>query len=347
MPSRPVTAEQISEATDLYRETQSVTEVARKLGKSERTIRRWLDIAPGRVQGPGGQYQPATPKPQPAPLPEDWGAEEIIDHALKRFDRKYAIKNAKKWREIHIPTKKPIVLLFMGDPHLDDDGCNWRLLMRHIEIAKMPNVFTVNIGDTTNNWSGRLERLYSYQESSVATAHKLAKWFMCEAGITWLCWIFGNHDQWGHGAEILQAMNTEGIVMEDWQARIKLTFPNGVDVPIWVAHDFPGHSMWNSMHGATKAARMRGGAHIYACGHKHTWGIQHEENADLGEVTWLIRARGYKYMDHYADTRMYAQGRYGATIAAVIDPNASDSVGAIQCFADPELAIAYQQAITK
>jgi len=346
MASRPVPAEQLAEAADIYRETRSVTETAKKLGKSERTIRRWLDIRQGHSQGPGGQFQPATPKPQPSPLPEDWGAEEILEYKEKAFERKYAIKNAKKWREIHIPTKKPIVILFIGDPHVDDDGCNWPLLRQHIELAKLPNVYSVNIGDTTNNWSGRLERLYSYQESSVATAHKLAKWFMCEAGITWLCWIFGNHDQWGHGAEILNAMNTDGIVMEDWQARITVTFETGFELPIWIAHDFPGHSMWNSMHGALKAAKMRGGAKIYACGHKHTWAVQHEEAPDNGEVTWLLRARGYKYMDHYADTRMYPQGKYGATIAAVIDPNASDAVVAIQCFADPAAAIAYQRAIS-
>ena len=61
-------------------------------------------------------------------------------------------------------------------------------------MAKTPGVYAVNIGDTTDNWGGRLIRLYAENDVSRQTERKLARWFLQESGIRWLVWLHGNHD---------------------------------------------------------------------------------------------------------------------------------------------------------
>ena len=69
--------------------------------------------------------------------------------------------------EIKIKSNKPIGVAFVGDPHVDNNGCNWPLLRRDIAIMRdTPGMFAVNIGDVTDNWAGRLVRLYADQEMS-------------------------------------------------------------------------------------------------------------------------------------------------------------------------------------
>ena len=340
MSARKVPQSLIDEASRLYAVSHSINIVARQMGVDNSTISRYLRKA--GIECNGHFRREIDPQPLPS---ANLDVHEIIAFREKQFEQKQIFKQQNKWREIKINTTDPVVLIFFGDPHLDDDGMNWPLLKEHIALSKLPNVYGINVGDTTNNWAGKLVRLYAHQDLGVESARKLAKWFLCEAGIKWFCWIFGNHDQWADGGTILELMNTEGVVMEDWQARVTAIFPTGLKVPIWIAHNFPGNSQWNLLHGPMKAAKMRGGAAIYACGDLHTWGLHHEELPDTGEIFWAIRSRGYKYIDHYAHTRGFPQLQHGASIAAVIDPQASTPIESVVCFADPAKAVQYQKAI--
>lgn len=262
---------------------------------------------------------------------------ELIDTMERRFSKRHAHDEAKKWFPVKMPEARPIGLAFMGDPHVDDNGCNWPLLRRHCEIMRQDGIYAVNIGDTTNNWTGRLLKKFADQDTSQATARKLAKWLLTDAGIQWLLWLFGNHDGWNDGAAVLSAMNVQRIVMIDWQAQFRLCFPNGWDCRVWAAHQFPGHSMWNTLHGPQRAAHTKDWAHIYACGHTHNWAAHHEESASRDFVYWLARCRGYKFLDEYADKYGHQSQRFGATVLAVIDPNAEQEVNRVHCFADLEL----------
>ena len=126
--------------------------------------------------------------------------------------------------------------------------------------------------------------------------------------------------------------------VEDWQSRFQIVFPNEARVRVHVAHDFPGSSIWNKMHGPTKAAMLLEQADIFACGHKHEWAINESENAQRDFVYHLIRARGYKFIDSYADQLGYGSQKFGASITAIIDPTA-DGAKRIKCFPDlPEAA---------
>ena len=160
---------------------------------------------------------------------------------------------------------------------------------------------------------------------------------MNSAGINWLCHILGNHDAWNDGPYLIKANAAPQVPVEDWQSRFKVCFPNGSSFKVHAAHDFPGSSIWNKMHGPTKASMLLEQADIYACAHKHEWAINQSENAQRGFVYHLIRSRGYKFIDSYADQLGYPSQQFGATITAVIDPS-DMGVTRIRCFPDLEEA---------
>ena len=323
--------------------------IARDLGRPRSTIYGWYNAM--GLAGKGAKTIPEklstdNPDPPPVTLPDfgddDIPVEEIKEQMKKRFSKRLEFSESKRWFEIKVNVKGPIGVAFIGDPHVDDDGCNWPLLDHHCDLLRdTQHMFAVNIGDTQNNWTGRLQKLFAHQETSQKTAIKLSKWFLQDAGIKWLVWLMGNHDMWGELSEIFRQMNVERIPMEDWQARFTLKFPNKRECRIWAAHDFKGHSMWNTLHGAQKAAHMKEEAHIYACGHTHNWAIHSEESASRRFTYNLVRARGYKYLDQYGELLGHFPQKEGATVACIIDPDATSSVGFVQPFADLEEACNY------
>ena len=274
--------------------------------------------------------------PTGTPLPDsDVEIEDVIGMMRRRFVKRYEYTKAKRWREFSVPTSGPYALMLFGDPHIDDDGCNWELLHSHCELAaRTKHLYAVSIGDVTNNWTGRLAALYAQQETSVTTARKLIKWLMTESGVPWWLWIHGNHDAWSDGIPIIEGMNVNQIVMEDWSAKVTLASPNGHKLRLWATHNFKGHSMWNKLHGAKRAAQMSDWAHLYVAGHHHNWALHQEEHDERNFTYWLARVRGYKFIDSYADHHGFGHQNNGASILAVIDPTA-DKLNAVTCFADP------------
>lgn len=267
--------------------------------------------------------------------------EEIVEHACKEFSRNLAARDARRWFEIGVKSNKPIGVCFIGDPHIDNSGTNWPLLREHLRILKeTPGMYGIGGNDVADSWIGRLMRLYADSKMSRKQTLKLVKWIMRDAGVKWLCHILGNHDQWGDMPYILKAAAEPIVPVEDWQARFQIVFPNGTRTKIHMAHNFKGNSMWNNLHGAQKQAMFGEEADILACAHTHCWAMHQEENSQRGNVYWLIRSRGYKHLDQYADDLGYGNQRFGSSITAVIDPSAIGPTR-IQCFADVADAAAY------
>lgn len=318
------------EAVDAVAQYGSIGDAARALGKDHKTIRELVRRAGAKSAPSVSRTEIEFPDLPSSELP----ANELIDQACRRFAAHEAARDARRWMEIKIKSNLPIGLAFVGDPHIDNNGCNWPLLREHIRILEdTPGMTAINIGDLTDNWVGRLVRLYADQEMSKKAAWKLAKYFLRDTKIKWLAHILGNHDAWNDGPYLIKAGAQPMVPVEDWQSRFQIVFPNGERVRIHAAHDFPGSSIWNKMHGPQKAAMMLEQADIYACGHKHEWACNEGENANRNFVYWLIRARGYKFIDSYADQLGYSSQRHGATITAVIDP-ANSGTKRIRCFPD-------------
>lgn len=276
--------------------------------------------------------------PVPVPLPsEEMDTADLLAWRRRAFERKQAHHAAKRWRQFNVPVHGPYALMFFGDPHVDDDGCHLSLLEAHCDLAKRTDaLFAVNIGDTSNNWAGRLEKLWAQQEASARTARQLSRWLLNEAGVPWFLWLHGNHDLWSGpvNAGWFEAIKPHFVTMEDWQTKVTLVSPDGHELRLWAAHNFKGTSQWNPLHGPLKAAQMGDWAHLYVAGHHHNWGIMQGEHDHRGFVYNVVRARGYKFIDDYANQLGFGSHRYGASVLAVIDPQA-DKLNAVTCYADP------------
>jgi len=315
-----------------------------KCGRSERKAASVLGIERGTLRHSLANYkikQLSKDELEFPDFPSDGlPINKIIDGMKERSSIRRASYDAHTWFPIKVKDKKPIGIMFFGDPHVDDDGCDWTLLESHIALCRRDGIYGANIGDTTNNWAGRLVRKYADQETSAKTAGKLAEWFMLDAGIKWMIWLLGNHDAWGDGASILAQMakrhGTQKLVLHDWEARFSLEFPNQTRINVWAAHDFPGDSMWNNLHGPLKAAKFGADVDLLVCGHKHNWGITQTELPEKGTTPVLIRTRGYKFNDDYARRIGKTEQNEGASIFTILNPLAKTRAGRVIPFVDIE-----------
>jgi len=332
MAATPVPDDVLSHTRNAFEANgRSIRKTAQALGIARSTLQN-------RLKKPGDDSEIASDLIFPDLPSSELPADKLIDQACARFETHLAARDARRWMEIKVKSNKPIGVCFMGDPHIDNNGCNWPLLRRDIDLLeKTDGLYAVNLGDITDNWVGRLVKLYADQEMSKKQAWKLAKYLLRDCNIKWLCHILGNHDAWNDGPYLIKANANPTVPVEDWQSRFRICFPNKSGVSVHVAHNFPGNSIWNPMHGPQKASMLLEQADIYACGDKHTWALNEGENAQRGFLYHLIRARGYKFIDSYADQLGYASQKFGASITAVIDP-ISDGPKRIRCFPDLEEA---------
>ena len=351
MAQKALNIEQLQEAIDSFEETKTqkcpqgnISEASRSLDMPAPTFRHRLRIA--REEGflPGPQMKEyEVPNLPTGEIP----SEELKETLKKRFIEKRKAHEARKWMKFKVNVEGPFGLVFIGDPHLDDNGCNWPLLDRDIELIKNTEaLWSVGLGDYTNNWAGILsQRVSPMQEVSRPQAWKLAEWFFGQKkpngqSIHWLL-IKGNHDMWADSRGLgdpLNWMEHGAGPLEDWKAQFVAVCSNGREVPIYAAHNFQGHSFWHPGHGPLRKARLHGEAELYICGDKHTWQcIELEDPERPGRIFWAVRARGYKFMDEYALIHGYEEQQYGCSITAIIDPESSGT-SAIRCFPDVEEA---------
>jgi hypothetical protein len=279
------------------------------------------------VAGPDELEYPDIPSSELSPA-------QLIDQAAKRFASRQASRDARRWFEIKVKSNAPIGVVIVGDPHVDNPGANWPLLREHIRILETtPGLYAIGGNDITDNWVGRLARLYDDSDMTKKAAWKLAIYLLKETKIKWLAHVLGNHDLWNDGATIIKTGAQAMIPVEEWQARFQLRFSNGSTTRFHMAHDFPGQSQWNQLHGAQKMALWGEQADVYASAHKHSWALAQSEHPHTGNTYWLTRSRGYKFIDSYADQLGFGNQRYGASITAVIDPGA-DGPKRVTCFAE-------------
>lgn len=262
---------------------------------------------------------------------------EVVEHLTKNSQAIIGAQEARKWIKVPVHIEGPMGVFYVGDPHVDDDGCNWTVLREHIAVIKKhrPYISTVGLGDYQNNWVGRLAHLYGNQETSAKTAWRLVEWLIKEMGFDLL--LSGNHDMWSGAGDPLKWMaRNAGAFTAEWICHIELRFPGGRIGRVLQAHDFPGHSMWNPLHSPQRKAMVGGArAHLYIAGHRHVWGIAQHEDPESNHVYWLARARGYKQVDDYAAKIGHESQKYGHSILAVFNPSAGPA-GFLNCFADVE-----------
>jgi hypothetical protein len=264
---------------------------------------------------------------------EDEDISEILTRFRKAHERKQKAIEARAWFPIKVNEDKPYGILWFGDPHLGTH-CNWPLLERHIAVARQDGVYSGNIGDTTDNWpwTGRLARLWAEADISHKTEKRLATWFMMEAGIKWLLWLGGNHDEWNGGTEFYKMLGAHQIPVIDWRAQFTLVHKSGTETRMDAAHGRKGSSIYNPTHGTLRDAKFGEEAAVWITGHIHSYGLFHIEFPEKKTVAWLAQIAGYKMGDRYALVNGFAQSNHGAAVLSIVNPE----TGKVQCFGDPE-----------
>lgn len=332
MPTRPTSEADLRLTVQTFDAAgRNFAETGRQLGLTDSAIRNRLRHAQRLgLMGPTGiEFPDFVQGDDQTPIAE------ILRRKTEDFTRAHSAASARKWFPIKVGETLPYGLLMFGDPHIDDNGCNLPLLQKHIDIAKQPGIYGLNIGDSSNNWVGRLMRLYADQDTSETTAKRLVEWFMFDSGVTWLCWILGNHDIWNRGSEFHRRLGVEVVPVVDWHAQFKLAHPNGTDVKVDAAHGRKGNSIWNNIHSTLRAAKLSEHADLFVTGHTHNFALEDIEIPERGTSVWLAQLRGYKFMDSHALHHGYPEHQRGASVLAVIDPRKGVRTR-LHCFEDVE-----------
>lgn len=339
MPSPRMPAETLHNAWRAVRDNGGITPAAIATGMPRKTIHEQyrralleLGLPDIRVAAP----PPAAPFTAPELPPAHEPVEDMIERRKAAFLRKRASADAKRWMRFEIHEREPFGLMFVGDPHADDDGCDLPTLERHLSLmANVPGLHGIGMGDWTNNWVGRLQRLYAEQGTTASDAWRFAEWMLKRPG--WMLLLRGNHDMWSGSGDPLRWM-ASGAPLVDWSAQFVVACGDA-EWKIEAAHDFPGSSMWNKLHAPLRRAKLVGQeADLYIAAHRHVFALAEEQDEHTGRVSWLARARGYKALDSYAHVSGYGQQQdRGQSIVAVCSP----ADRRMRCFSDADEGAEY------
>jgi hypothetical protein len=332
MPSPPLADSIAERAVEAVREYGSVSAAARALGLPRTTLAHHVDLAKARQRAADAPAFDIGELPSELP-----SAAELLQRRSKQFTRKRDAIDARHLIPVTVRMEGPIGICHFGDPHVDDDGTDIDLLQKHVDIVtKTDGLFAGNVGDYSNNWVGRLARLYGQQSLSAAEAWVLVEWLV--RSLPWLYLVGGNHDLWSGAGDPIQWMAKQARVQ--YQAngmRLGLTFPNKRVIRVNARHDFSGHSQWNTAHGPAKAAQMGWRDHILTCGHKHTSGYQVLRDPASGLLSHAIRVGSYKTFDRYAEEKGLPNQTFMTAPVTIIDPSEpDDSNRCITVIFDPE-----------
>lgn len=274
-------------------------------------------------------------------LPDGWDktfdVDSLITRRAKEFERRHTVHQQKRAIPIAVKTDGPIGLGLMGDPHVDDDGCDISTLFRHVDLfdGRHPGLFAAGLGDQSNNWCGGLARLWAEQSTSAAEARALVQELLDR--VRWMFVILGNHDVWNNGQDLLTHMLARNTAVNQYnRTRLGLKLPNGRVVKIYAAHGFPGKSMWSEVFAAAKKAQLDGHHHIYCAGHIHTSGYSHGIHPGSQEMWHAVQVASYKKIDKYAEQLILEDKALYSCPVALIDPSATNEMNFIRFEFDPE-----------
>ena len=242
----------------------------------------------------------------------------------------------RKWRRIIPVRPEPFGIAFVGDPHLDNKGCNLSKLRSDMEIIRASRLRAVQMGDVLDNFHAR-GKLAEKQADNFMTRKEglgAARWLARDCGFDWDAFILGNHDKWlGPQGELLFSEWLNPNRVFDWMAELTYVWEGG-QFCVLAAHDFKGHSIHNPLHGNFRRAMEDGTADLYVSAHRHNAAKGGFENGHRGKHYHHLRVKGYKEADGYAKRGGFAEQSEGHSGVAVIDPLSGTQDGICRLFYD-------------
>lgn len=279
---------------------------------------------------------------------EDISTAELLVLRSKQFIKRAEAKEARRLIPITVKVDGPIGIAHFGDPHVDDDGTNIVALQRHVAaVNATEGMFAANSGDTTNNWIGKLARLYAEQGTTARQAWQLAEWLF--TSMPWLFAIGGNHDLWSGSGDPLQWIARQANVLyQPHGVRIALSLPSGRQVIINARHRWNGRSQWNAAHGVSKAVQLGHHDHIVTAGDLHISGYQVLRDPATRRISHALQIASYKTYDRFAEERGFPDQNVFCCPVTIIDPSFDDTDPRfITTIFDPEKAAGYLTYLRK
>lgn len=343
MPARPLDLDLIREAVTAVAEHGSQSRAAAALGIPRGTLQSRLLRADSLKVAPSTRRLPS----HELDIPEAPDADEPIDELIARKAAQYARdETSRAWHKlvrVGVRSAGPVVIAAVGDPHVDDDRCDVSRLMADMDtIGKTEGMFALHVGDITNNWVGRLGRLYAHQRTTAGDGIRLAGEMFRRAPP--LAVIGGNHDLWNEGMSWLNfCVRQAGVdtkLVAAHGVRLELAFPGGRTVRVHTRHDFPGRSQYNPIHGLAKEHLFGLRDHVNIAGHKHVDSAAVTPSPD-GYAHWSFRVSGYKGFDDYAASANLREMKMAPTIGLLINPQAKHMAELVKPFWCLEAAADY------
>jgi transposase-like protein len=199
--------DEIIQAVAAWRDAgKNISAAARHLGIPRPTLQTRLAIA--RRRGLDAQSDAGPAPLQIAPAPDaDEPIAELLARKKARLSRDRAHAAWANLIPVSVTEARPIGLCLVGDPHIDDDGCDIQQLEHDLStVGRTPGFFGGHVGDLTNNWVGRLAKLYAHQSTTFRDSLRLTEWMLGLCDNLFL--VGGNHDC--HDQE------TEALTQRGW-----------------------------------------------------------------------------------------------------------------------------------
>jgi hypothetical protein len=303
----------------------SIVSASREMGMARSTLSQYVNEFSVRVN-----YEPDAPRQPSAELDVARGPDanepiaDLVARKKAQHGRDQAADAFHKLTPVYVRLPGPVAICAVGDPHVDDDRCDIGAIERDMTIiGETTGMYALHVGDITNNWVGRLGRLYAHQSTTAKDAIRLAEW-MFELAPP-IAVIGGNHDIWNEGMSWLNfcvRQASPSALLQAHGVRLELTFPGGQAVRVHVRHDFPGNSQFNPLHGLRREHLFGLRDHVNVAGHRHIDSYSVVPSPD-GYMQHMLRVSGYKSHDDYAKGGNLQIMKMAPTCALVIDPDAS------------------------
>lgn len=318
---------------------KNISDTARQLGIARQTVQSRIRLAKSRgLVSSTGLTQDLHIDPAPD---ADEPIEELLARKKSRLTRERAAQQWANLIPVQVTEARPIAVCLVGDPHVDDDGCDIHQLEHDLStVGKTPGMYAGHVGDLTNNWVGRLARLYAHQSTSFRDSLRLTEWMLGLCRNLFL--VGGNHDTWSQGMDLVRfiARQTTTGPLQAHGARLALRWPDGGEIRIHCRHDFPGKSQFSDTHGMKRELLWGHRDHILVAGHLHVDEARIEPSLD-GEAHWMFRVSGYKVLDEYAAANHLRPKRLAPSVSVVLDPSQSVPAERVKPFWSVEAAADY------
>lgn len=255
-------------------------------------------------------------------------AEEILEDRRKATRRRLRADSARELIEISLDVSGPFAIAMIGDPHIDNPGCNIDLLFQHTElINSTEGMFAICVGDVQDGWVGRLARLWAGQGIAAAESQVLVDHWLkvLQPKLVALC--AGNHDVWCDGISGQGPMDwirAGGTVFEKHGVRLRMTTKDKSRVTINMRHDFPGRSQYNAAHGPNKSLMFGCRDDVAVAGHTHEFGRGVRLDPETRKPMHAVRLGSYKHSDDYARQLGLLDNNVTECAVLMVDPSERD-----------------------